>query len=678
MRVESVRFNNWRCFDQVEISFPLDANTVCLIGDNGTGKSTVLDTIAFAFGWLSIPGAATGLYPQQTSETSGEASVVIDSGVRPSDGLYSDWPINDLLHTTRAQSRESLSSWQGRISVTFNKTSGSPPELSLVGLEQYNLSQSVISQMWERTRQAIFNTGVPAYIYLGSRRWPSVKHRSLWNTSTSFDDLLYPEISYLPPADIEHSVLQWVSKPSSDYRTALQNWKDSLEPLVRDGKMPGPPPEIPVPSLRLLEQLAPGIRLLKVQEPNGLLLFTSHGRPVRLQDLSSGEQDSVALAIARDVSEGSPVVLFDEPELHVNPYRLRERVNYLSESSGQSIISSHSWEVVERADHTVMLWRESVEGGVQHADVWEPGRTFTQLSGLIGIPAISMAGQKYVLVEGEGTPGRSAVDRFRAITNYDSSIRFLDANGSEEVKNYLERLIWFTTKGDENRLLRIGAIIDRDFMNPSEVSDVEHHYSGALLVLETHDEECLFLHPESLDHHVRIHKPDMKETSECIIRNASDETAGWWISKWAKTEWRRQRIRAAGPSGCLVPKVPGWEKIVENRDGWATQALDFITIDSGEGDDVTSIILKGIEAYGAMRDDADLWKRCIGKKVFSTVAQQTLNTSRENLMYAIAHYWQAGEVPPPPEVTRLKDWILDVKPVDYYKETKGVSDRTDS
>ena len=44
MKIEKIRIENFRCFEDVEI--PLDDYT-CFIGPNGSGKSTVLQALNF-------------------------------------------------------------------------------------------------------------------------------------------------------------------------------------------------------------------------------------------------------------------------------------------------------------------------------------------------------------------------------------------------------------------------------------------------------------------------------------------------------------------------------------------------------------------------------------------------------------------------------------------------------
>ena len=47
MRIKKLHLKNFRQFEDLEINFPETSNVVVFIGENGCGKSTVLDAAAF-------------------------------------------------------------------------------------------------------------------------------------------------------------------------------------------------------------------------------------------------------------------------------------------------------------------------------------------------------------------------------------------------------------------------------------------------------------------------------------------------------------------------------------------------------------------------------------------------------------------------------------------------------
>jgi len=70
MKINSIQFNNFRLFEQLEITLP-DSKFIALVGINGSGKSSVLDGIAMCL--AHITGQLSSLsnaYPLNLSDIS--------------------------------------------------------------------------------------------------------------------------------------------------------------------------------------------------------------------------------------------------------------------------------------------------------------------------------------------------------------------------------------------------------------------------------------------------------------------------------------------------------------------------------------------------------------------------------------------------------------------------------
>ncbi len=58
MRVTKIRIDHWRNLQNIDLQIPSDATLVCLVGENGTGKSNILELISAAANQVGI---ASGL-----------------------------------------------------------------------------------------------------------------------------------------------------------------------------------------------------------------------------------------------------------------------------------------------------------------------------------------------------------------------------------------------------------------------------------------------------------------------------------------------------------------------------------------------------------------------------------------------------------------------------------------
>jgi recombinational DNA repair ATPase RecF len=81
VRVESIRVDRWRNFSGLTLAVPPEARFVCLVGENGTGKSSLLELVTWAAHQIGIAAQVPLRRPIAAPEPGMEMSVevVIDT-----------------------------------------------------------------------------------------------------------------------------------------------------------------------------------------------------------------------------------------------------------------------------------------------------------------------------------------------------------------------------------------------------------------------------------------------------------------------------------------------------------------------------------------------------------------------------------------------------------------------
>jgi recombinational DNA repair ATPase RecF len=66
MRIREIHIDRWRCFQEFHLLIPADASINCLVGENGTGKSSILELVRHSLTTLGIRGGSTESLAQKT------------------------------------------------------------------------------------------------------------------------------------------------------------------------------------------------------------------------------------------------------------------------------------------------------------------------------------------------------------------------------------------------------------------------------------------------------------------------------------------------------------------------------------------------------------------------------------------------------------------------------------
>jgi recombinational DNA repair ATPase RecF len=103
MRVKQLSVGHWRNFEGVSVEVPKDANLVCLIGENGTGKSNMLELVATAAHTLGLSaglplrrGSPTGEPHEfsvtiEVSESVVPRTAALEAAVSPFEASLPEW-----------------------------------------------------------------------------------------------------------------------------------------------------------------------------------------------------------------------------------------------------------------------------------------------------------------------------------------------------------------------------------------------------------------------------------------------------------------------------------------------------------------------------------------------------------------------------------------------------------
>lgn len=492
-----------------------------------------------------------------------------------------------------------------------------------------------------------------SFVHLGPDRWiPRLGREDARQTYSTLPDEL--------PSNLRDFIYQWVGSHLDRANRELRQWPLDLMTARRQGKMGPPEPIPPVPNVPLLDELLPYLVPIRTDLEQGEVIFKSRGQEVTFSSLSSGEKDLVARSPLVDAASGDrSIILFDEPELHINPDLVRTRLAVLKRNvqGGQIFIATHSFEAVEAAGeaNTFVLRRSDPTGPVDLAEPWDEDRTFVSLATSLGVPAFSFAGRRFIFIEGEGKPDKT--NRFDTFGGDDPTNRFIGMGGWAAVLEHLTKVARFAGAADRYRQLRLGAVIDRDFLDDVAVEALS---SSNVHVLACRHEENIFLQPDAVLEVMR-QLGDSRAYEE-LIREVADDHAGRWIFLHAN-ERMPETLRELFDSKPMTTKnAIKWARIVTDQNEWITSVVAAQTLSGDHAKELSTIILDSVRAYEEVRLANDLWKWCYGKQAFGALSSK-LGLERAVFERAVTQLWTSEAVPWPEPVRLLRDWLHGLQPM---------------
>ena len=647
MRIVSLTIRKWRNLEDVYLEIPEDATLICLVGENGTGKSNILELIAMCAGQMGLsPGVQLKRHPFGAGEYDISLTLRLPEGI----DLAAHQP---QLDAYGAQ----MERWDGtllfRQTNVINSETGAPEGpigIRAGGFDDVNAAQHVgqvlVSALQQRQEvNELFIDADRAFNPV------SIQDQEIWGLIRQ--DLKVPSYVRQQAALLTQNMYaEWLKAMLAGAHRYEAEYFELAQRAKRE-RRPIPEPEDPQEPFRAaLLGVLPHLRFERLDRDNRTLVFDSAGVELRYEDLSGGEREVAFLIgqIARfQLRRG--LLLIDEPELHLNPDLLRTWLSYIRASmeDGQVWIATHALEAVEAAglDATLVLER-SEDRKVRSVAPLGDRPALATLAGAVGSPAFSLARSRFILIEGE-RPGRER-ERFADLLGSDAGDKFVEVGGCNDVVRKLAAVRELAAETDQ---LRAGGIIDRDLRTDQQAAALASE--ADLHVLPCHEVENLFLHPSGVGALLE-QAGRRREEAAALIREESDKHAGRWIIQYAtvKEEWGdlTAEVRERGRQWT-------WADIAGDVDG---KMRELAAAEAGV-DEATRIrrkvaLVSAARAYEAHRaQDRELWKRCFGKEVLRGVAPALGLSSADAVEARLVRLWDSGELPRPREVDETRAYV---------------------
>jgi predicted ATPase len=390
VRVTQVKIGSWRNLRDVDLTVSQDSSLVCLVGENGTGKSAILELLSAAAHEFGIS--------QGVETNRGNAFN------EPHDVTVAVKVSTDSLPATVARADTFGENWDGGLEL--RSVYGNPRSVVALGPADSghatDIGRSAVDELRHRNETQ--------HLFLDSdRAYPP----------TTFQPQQLVEIwqqDYTDPVFTR----QWSYRPS---RTLYEEWTKYLVSteeragsrligeirLARANQQQDPVFVDPFLNYRdLLRKVLPHLQFLGIQSSGSqrTVRFDSAGLELNFSQLSGGEREIAFLTGQIDrfrLQHG--LMLVDEPELHLNPDLLRIWLAFLRDTilDGQVWFATHSLEAVEIAgpESTFVFERDQDTRLVYNPRILSGRPVLSALSAAIGSPAFSLSKLCFVFIEGD-------------------------------------------------------------------------------------------------------------------------------------------------------------------------------------------------------------------------------------------------------------------------------------
>ncbi|MFN8133113.1 MAG: AAA family ATPase [Solirubrobacteraceae bacterium] len=668
MRVESIKVQGWRNLADVSVDVPADARFVCLVGENGTGKSSILELLTWVAHHLGLSPAAQTRRPAPQIPLSGGSH-----NIEVTVGVDLDQQLLDALVVQHGLEHGLVGSWGGRLMFWSRGWAGANPPSDLppgtsVSTNPFGGQAIVVTaggyepesiRLGGAVVQSLRQTPALLHLYIDADRvFPNSEVQDHEVLAFSRQDFSLPDWLKNQAAQLTQNLyLEWMrSMLGGQQRLQAEYYQQALA-AQKSGEA-APPPHDPLEGYRDgLQQVLPHLRLVRLDHETRRLIFDSAGAEVPYEELSGGERELAFLVGQLDrfgMRDG--LFLLDEPELHLNPELLRGWLDYLRSTvdEGQAWVATHSLEAAEVAGPMATLVIERDDDRlVRSVSPLADRPALSTLAAAVGTPAFSVGRSRFVLIE--GTRERRERERFATVLESATADRFIEAGGCEEV---LHRVDALRSLASQEEQLRIAGIIDRDFRTDEQRRSVLQEYG--VHVLSVCEIENLFLQPE-LVRRLLVDSNRNDEDALLILQRCADPDAGRWAYEKARVEegWSEDSKPGVREAGQL-----GWQLISPDPDQAAKRiAEQLITLSEADQARRRIAIAAKMNQWATMRADANrLSTECFGKQVLHRLAGQLGFSDATELESRAAVLWRSGAVPRPDAAREIREY-LDAVPV---------------
>jgi hypothetical protein len=632
--------SSWRNLRDVDLQIDPGTPLVCLVGENGSGKSAMLELLSAAAHHLGI---SQGLEIPRGNpfDEDHDFRVVVEV---PTASVQ-------LPEHAMTQLATLGESWSGQLVLTSRRENGQlyGPVIVASGLSSpydRQFAQEVVNALRQRQETQ--------HLYLDAdRSYPPVQiepHR-------------YGEILQQQWGDPAFT-RQWAHRPT---RTLYEEWMkyflgveehcaaDYVASIRRAREAGEPEPSFVDPFdgyATTLREVLPHLQFVGVESSGSRRMprFDSAGLELSFSKLSGGERE-IAFLIGQidrfQLRRG--LLLIDEPELHLNPDLLRNWLAFLRDtvSEGQAWVATHSLEAVEVAGPaSTFVFERDPQSRTVTAPARLAGRpVLSALAAAVGSPAFAISRLRFVYVEGDRQSRER--ERFYAVCGESNDNRFLEGGNCREVIRRLKDVTALAAETDEQ--LHVGGVIDRDFRSDSECSALQSDVS--IHVLGCHEIENLYLQPEAVT--VLLTRAKRTDDAINVVRECADSFAGLWIVQNASTEFAASH---EVPKGALSPlSAESWPSLQTN---WTSfRQASGSNVDAAHRAEWETLLDQALAGFAADRVTNDWYRRCLGKQTLSRLAANLGFKSPEPLERNVVALWENGEVARPGDLDALRKYV---------------------